>query len=286
MPSSFEETLPKDSVTAAEYARLTALHKAQDVARALAAAGDSGQQPPVLIIGADTVVEYGEHILEKPAGGWVARGRGELAGFEVAELARRCRAGQPCFQLACSPCCPRRPWHADANDARRVLQMLSGKRHHVHTGVALVMPQILAGGGAVVKRVAECPACLRWSTAQVRAAAGRLRSTRPVVPACHPADGDPPHHSFAVTTNVEFDALSPAAIDAYVASGEPFDKAGSYGAPGCRWGFYVRAGFRLCCCRHMCCVAALRSTCWRCAELALSSPPPCHSRRRHPGAGG
>lgn len=36
-------------------------------------------------------------------------------------------------------------------------------------------------------------------------------------------------HSFAATTTVQFDALSPAAIAAYVASGEPFDKAGSYG---------------------------------------------------------
>jgi len=69
VPSSFEETLPKDSVTAAEYARLTALHKAQDVARSLAGASSSGQQLPALIIGADTVVEFGEHILEKPAGG-------------------------------------------------------------------------------------------------------------------------------------------------------------------------------------------------------------------------
>lgn len=105
--SSFEETLPKDAVTAPEYAQLTALHKAQDVARTLAGAAAGGApagadcqaaaaaQTPTLIIGADTVVEYGEHILEKPA---------------------------------------------DAEDAARVLRMLSGQRHHVHTGVALVMP--------------------------------------------------------------------------------------------------------------------------------------------------
>lgn len=36
-------------------------------------------------------------------------------------------------------------------------------------------------------------------------------------------------HSFAVTTSVEFDELSGEAIQAYIASGEPFDKAGSYG---------------------------------------------------------
>ncbi len=32
-----------------------------------------------------------------------------------------------------------------------------------------------------------------------------------------------------MTTNVEFDELSAEAIQAYIASGEPFDKAGSYG---------------------------------------------------------
>lgn len=48
-----------------------------------------------LVIGADTVVEYGGHILEKPE---------------------------------------------DAADAARVLGMLSGQLHHVHTGVALIVP--------------------------------------------------------------------------------------------------------------------------------------------------
>lgn len=45
----------------------------------------------------------------------------------------------------------------------------------------------------------------------------------------HTAPADPRVHSFAVTTNVEFDELSAEAIQAYIASGEPFDKAGSYG---------------------------------------------------------
>ncbi|KAL4424554.1 hypothetical protein ABPG77_010134 [Micractinium sp. CCAP 211/92] len=154
--SSFEETLPKDQYSAADYARMTATHKALDVARLLAeqqqlAAAPGSSVPPVLVIGADTVVEHGDHILEKPA---------------------------------------------DAEEAARVLRMLSGRRHHVHTGVALVMP----------------------------AAEGET---------------DPRVHSFAVTTNVEFDELSAEAIQAYIASGEPFDKAGSYGIQGLA-GSFVR----------------------------------------------
>ena len=38
--------------------------------------------------------------------------------------------------------------------------------------------------------------------------------------------------SFAETTHVEFAALSPALIAAYVATGEPFGKAGAYGIQG------------------------------------------------------
>lgn len=105
--SSFEETLPKEQYSAADYARHTAAHKAMDVAGKLAAAArGGGEQPPALVIGADTVVEHGEHILEKPA---------------------------------------------DAAEAARVLRMLSGQRHRVHTGVALVLPA--AGGGDAAAEV-------------------------------------------------------------------------------------------------------------------------------------
>ena len=43
-----------------------------------------------------------------------------------------------------------------------------------------------------------------------------------------------------VQTTVEFRALSSAEIDAYIASGEPFDKAGAYGIQGHAGGFVRR----------------------------------------------
>lgn len=59
------------------------------------------------------------------------------------------------------------------------------------------------------------------------------------------AAGDEPHlHGFVETTQVEFGALPPEAIDAYVASGEPMDKAGAYGIQGAA-GSFVR-GIRGC----------------------------------------
>jgi septum formation protein len=70
---------------------------------------------------------------------------------------------------------------ADAGDARRMLNALSGRTHRVVTGVALVPP----------------------------------RSRRPVV-------------SHAVT-RVHFRDLPSADIEAWIASGGPFDKAGGYG---------------------------------------------------------
>lgn len=78
---------------------------------------------------------------------------------------------------------------ADAEDAMRVLSRLSGQKHHVHTGVALVLPK-----------------------------------------AADAKTGKPPLlHAFSETTAVEFDELSASMIQAYVATGEPFGKAGSYG---------------------------------------------------------
>jgi septum formation protein len=70
----------------------------------------------------------------------------------------------------------------DGADARRMLRRLSGRTHHVHTGVAA--------------RAGE-----------------RLELD-------------------VVTTAVTFVPLVPTAVDWYVATGEPFDKAGGYAVQG------------------------------------------------------
>ena len=70
----------------------------------------------------------------------------------------------------------------DAADARRILSMLSGHTHQVHTAVALAW-------GRDVKR------------------------------AC-------------VTSQVTFKTISPAELEAYIQSGEPFGRAGAYAVQG------------------------------------------------------
>lgn len=77
---------------------------------------------------------------------------------------------------------------ASDSEARGMLRRLSGRSHHVSTGICLL---VAAGDGT--------------------AAAKR---------------------SFVETTKVTFHNLSDAEIDAYVASKEPADKAGSYGIQG------------------------------------------------------
>jgi septum formation protein len=76
----------------------------------------------------------------------------------------------------------------DAPDACRMLRLLSGRAHVVHTGVALVR---VSAEGAVSE-----PRCA------------------------------------AVRTRVRFRELSDAMIADYVATGEPLDMAGAYGAQG------------------------------------------------------
>ena len=83
---------------------------------------------------------------------------------------------------------------ADGRDAARMLRMLSGRTHHVSTGVCLA----LAGGPTAV--------------------AGAPAPARSV--------------SFVETTDVTFYELDDADVDAYVATGEPADKAGAYGIQG------------------------------------------------------
>jgi len=83
---------------------------------------------------------------------------------------------------------------ADGDDARRMLRMLSGTTHTVYTGVALAYPE--------------------------------------PDPPCPGEYLDCDLRSEIVDTQVTFRELTSDMIDAYIATGEPFDKAGAYGIQG------------------------------------------------------
>lgn len=76
----------------------------------------------------------------------------------------------------------------DAEDAQRMLRMLSGKTHSVYTGIALI------------------PIDMRDETPIILTSAAR--------------------------TLVRFRELNDSMIEDYIATGEPMDKAGAYGAQG------------------------------------------------------
>ncbi len=80
----------------------------------------------------------------------------------------------------------------DVDDARRMLRRLSGRAHRVHTGVAVRSGERLEVERFEVERL------------EVE----------------------------VVTTSVRFVALTPEAIEWYLATGEPFDKAGAYAIQG------------------------------------------------------
>lgn len=77
----------------------------------------------------------------------------------------------------------------DADDARRMLHMLSARTHHVTTAVCL-----LVDGNPLTGCISETV--------------------------------------FSETTDVEFFDLTDQLIEWYISTGEPFDKAGSYGIQG------------------------------------------------------
>lgn len=81
----------------------------------------------------------------------------------------------------------------DADEARFMLRMLSGRTHTVYTGVALSWRPPLMG---------------------------------------HVSPGGCYTSSRLVDTQVTFRELTDGMIDAYIATGEPFDKAGAYGIQG------------------------------------------------------
>ena len=87
---------------------------------------------------------------------------------------------------------------ADAADAFAMLRLLSGRWHEVTTGICLIAPEVSAAGSG---------------------------------------SADRPEQVAHETTRVQFSALNDDDIRAYIASGEPMDKAGAYAIQGMasRW---------------------------------------------------
>ena len=97
---------------------------------------------------------------------------------------------------------------SDANDAARMLRMLSGRAHQVITGVCLVSP---VASGQLPYTNEGAQEVLGTESSDVRVG--------------------------SEITLVTFAALSDAEIQEYVATGEPMDKAGAYAIQGIasRW---------------------------------------------------
>ena len=104
----------------------------------------------------------------------------------------------------------------DAKDAVRILSMLSGKTHRVFTGVSVIadIPDENAAAQCSIREKAEI---------QTECS---IREKEEIQTECS-------------ITEVTFETLSPDEIADYVNSGDPLDKAGSYGIQG-PFGMFVR----------------------------------------------
>ena len=104
----------------------------------------------------------------------------------------------------------------DAEDAVRILSMLSGKTHRVFTGVSVIadIPDENAAAQCSIREKAEI---------QTECS---IRKKEEIQTECS-------------ITEVTFETLSPDEITDYVNSGDPLDKAGSYGIQG-PFGMFVR----------------------------------------------
>ena len=91
----------------------------------------------------------------------------------------------------------------DPADARRMLRELSGNAHQVYTGVCVIEVSAERSNTGEEDDGPEHDVC----------------------PQCR-------ENSFAERTDVFVAPLTDAEIDAYISTGEPFDKAGSYGIQG------------------------------------------------------
>ena len=104
----------------------------------------------------------------------------------------------------------------DAKDAVRILSMLSGKTHRVFTGVSVI---------ADISDENAAAQCSIRKKAEIQTECS-IREKAEIQTECS-------------ITEVTFETLSPDEITDYVNSGDPLDKAGSYGIQG-PFGMFVR----------------------------------------------
>lgn len=112
---------------------------------------------------------------------------------------------------------------ADAHDAARMLLKLSGRTHIVRTAVVLAQTKTVPGLATTTNA----------STPVLKAPAAPSVPTLPTAPTTPttPVPIADTHHLVSETL-VTFRLLSDADIARYVATGEPFGKAGAYGIQG------------------------------------------------------
>lgn len=125
-----------------------------------------------------------------------------------------------------------------SDDAARMLRLLSGREHEVITGVCLVGPEVRGQGSGASNNVSGGAPGLAGFARPGSSLAGREAKQPSQNAATHGlATGNRQLATASESTLVTMSELSEDEIRAYVATGEPMDKAGAYAIQGMasRW---------------------------------------------------
>ena len=128
----------------------------------------------------------------------------------------------------------------DAKDAVRILSMLSGKTHRVFTGVSVIadIPDENADAQCSIRKKEEIQTeCSIREKAEIQTECS-IREKAEIQTECSIQEKAEIQTECSIT-EVTFETLSPDEITDYVNSGDPLDKAGSYGIQG-PFGMFVR----------------------------------------------
>ena len=128
----------------------------------------------------------------------------------------------------------------DAEDAVRILSMLSGKTHRVFTGVSVIadIPDENAAAQCSIREKAEIQTeCSIQEKEEIQTECS-IREKAEIQTECSIRKKAEIQTECSIT-EVTFETLSPDEITDYVNSGDPLDKAGSYGIQG-PFGMFVR----------------------------------------------